>query len=152
MATTLYIDADGCPVKEEAYKVAARYGLAVRVVASRQIHVPPSPLRQAVAAGDAFDAADDWIVAHAGPGDVVVTADILLAARCLERGARVLSPRGRAYTEETIGDAVAARALAQHLRESGLDGGGPPPMDKRARSRFLSTLDEMINAIRREGR
>lgn len=152
MATTIYIDADGCPVKQETYKVAQRYQLSVRVVANRPLQTPPSPLVQAVIVGDGFDEADDWIVEHAGVGDIVVTADILLAARCLEGGARALGPKGRPFTEDSIGDAVASRALSQHLRESGINTGGPAPMGKRDRSRFLSKLDELVNAIRRDGR
>ena len=152
MATTIYIDADGCPVKQETYKVAVRYQLAVRVVANRHIQIPTSPLIQVVTVGDGFDAADDWIVEHAGVADIVITADIPLAARCLENGARVLGPKGRPFTDDSIGDAVASRALSQHLRESGINTGGPAPMAKKDRSRFLAKLDELINAIRREGR
>ena len=152
MATTIYIDADGCPVKQETYKVARRYQLPVRVVANRPLQIPPLALIQIVTVSDGFDAADDWIVEHAGAGDIVITADILLAARCIEVGARVLGPKGRPFTEDSIGDAVASRALSQHLRESGIDTGGPAPMGKRDRSRFLAKLDELVNAVRREGR
>ena len=152
MATTIYIDADGCPVKEEAYKVARRHGLAVRVVANRRTQVPPSPLIESVVVADRFDAADEWIAAHAGPGDIVVTADIPLAARCLQAGARALGPKGRPFTEDSIGNAVADRELSQHLRELGLASGGPAPMAKPDRSRFLAKLDELVCAIRREGR
>ena len=151
MTTTIYIDADACPVKQETYKVSARYQLAVRVVAASYIQIPTSPLILSIAAGNGFDAADDWIVEHAGVADIVITADILLAQRCLGKGARVLGPKGKPFTADTIGDAVAARALSQELRESGINTGGPAPMGKRDRSRFLSKLDEMVNAICREG-
>jgi uncharacterized protein YaiI (UPF0178 family) len=152
MATTIYIDADGCPVKPETYKVATRYQIPVRLVANRYLQIPPSPLFQAVTVGDGFDEADDWIAEHAGVGDIVITADIPLAARCLQNGARALGPKGRPFTEDSIGDAVASRALSQHLRESGINTGGPAPMGKRDRSRFLAKLDELVNAVRREGR
>lgn len=149
--TTIYIDADGCPVKDETYKVARRYKLVVRVVANRQVQVPAWPLIEVIVVGKGLDEADDWIVEHAGAGDIVITADIPLAARCLQAGARVLGPKGRAFTEDSIGDAVASRALSQHLREIGVNTGGPAPMAAKDRSRFLSKLDEMINAIRRDG-
>lgn len=152
MATTIYIDADACPVKDETYKVARRYQLAVRVVANRYTQVPPSTLIQAIVVGNALDAADDWIAERAGISDIVITADILLAARCLHNGARVLGPKGKPFTDDSIGDSVASRALAQHLRESGLNSGGPAPMSKRDRSRFLAKLDELVNAIRRDGK
>lgn len=150
MQTTIYIDADACPVKRETYKVAVRYQLPVRLVANQDISVPPSPLVLCIVVGRAIDAADDWIAEQAGAADIVITADILLAARCLDRGARVLGPYGRQFTHDSIGDAVASRALRQELRESGVNTGGPPPMTKRDRSRFLARLDELVNAIRRE--
>lgn len=151
MATTIYIDADGCPVKDETYKVARRYQLAVRVVANRQTQVPSSPLIEAVVVGKGFDEADDWIVEQAGVGDIVITADIPLAARCLQKGARVLGPKGKPFTDDSIGDAVASRELSRHLREMGVHTDGPAPMAKKDRSRFLAKLDELVNAIRREG-
>lgn len=147
---TIFIDADGCPVKEEVYRVSKRYHLDVRVVANRHLNLPPSPLIQPMVVSDGFDAADDWIAEHAGVGDVVITADIPLAARCLERGARVLGTKGREFTEDSIGDALASRELSQQLREMGVTTGGPAPMAKKDRSRFLSKLDELINAIKRE--
>lgn len=151
MATTIYIDADGCPVKDEAYKVAKRYQLAVRVVANRRNQVPSSPQIEAVVVGKGFDEADDWIVEQATVGDIVITADIPLAARCLKEGTRVLGPKGKPFTDDSIGDAVASRELSQHLREIGVHTGGPAPMAKKDRSRFLAKLDELVNAIRREG-
>lgn len=150
MTTTIYIDADGCPVKAETYKVAQRYRIPVRVVANRHTNVPPSPLIAAIVVGKGFDEADDWIAERATAGDIVVTADIPLAARCLKNGARVLGPKGKPFTEDSIGNALASRELSQHLREMGMQTGGPAPMGKKDRSRFLSKLDELINAIRRE--
>ncbi len=147
---TIFIDADGCPVKEEVYRVAKRYGLVVRVVANRHLNLPASPLIRPVIVADAFDAADDWITEHAETGDAVITADIPLAARCLEQGARVLGVKGREFTDNSIGDALASRELSQQLREMGMTTGGPAPMTKKDRSRFLSRLDEIINAIKRE--
>ncbi|MDW7709524.1 MAG: YaiI/YqxD family protein [Deferrisomatales bacterium] len=148
----IYLDADGCPVKDETYRVAQRYGLTVYVVASRALGVPSDPRIHAIAAGGRFDAADDWIAERVGEDDIAVTADIPLAARCLEKGARVLSPRGQDFTEETIGDALASRALMDQLRQMGMASGGPPPMGKADRSRYLSRLDEVIQAIRRAQR
>ena len=147
---TVFIDADGCPVKDEVYRVAQRYGLTVRVVANHYTRVPQSPQVEAVVVANDMDAADNWIVDHAGPGDIVVTADIPLTARCLAKGARVVGLKGQELTEESIGDAVASRELGQHLRDMGVMTGGPAPTDKRDRSRFLSKLDEVVNAIRRQ--
>lgn len=152
MATTIYIDADGCPVKNETYKVAKRYQIPVRVVANRPSQVPASPLIETVVVGQGLDEADDWIVEQAELGDIVITADIPLAARCLQKGARVLGPKGKPFTDNSIGDAVASRELSQQLREMGVHTGGPAPMGKKDRSRFLAKLDELVNAIRREGR
>lgn len=149
--TIIYIDADGCPVKDETYKVARRYQLAVRVVSNHPVHVPAWPQIEGIVVGNRLDEADDWIAERAGTGDIVVTADIPLAARCLQAGARVIGPKGKAFTEDSIGDAVASRALSQHLREIGVNTGGPAPMAAKDRSRFLSKLDEMVNAIRRDG-
>ena len=150
--TIIYIDADGCPVKDETYKVARRYQLVVNVVSNRPVHVPAWPQIEAIVVGNRLDEADDWIAERAGAGDIVVTADIPLAARCLQAGARVIGPKGKEFTEDSIGDAVASRALSQHLREIGVNTGGPAPMAARDRSRFLSKLDELVNAIRRDGR
>ncbi len=144
----IYIDADACPVKEETYKVADRYSVDVCVVANSWMRTPHSGrVTLKVVPGD-FDAADDWIADHAGPGDIVVTGDIPLAARCIESGARVLGTRGEEFTEAGIGDALAMRALKDHLRQTGEITGGPAPMDKKCRSRSLSSLDVMINALK----
>jgi len=144
----IYIDADACPVKNETYKVAQRYTIPVCVVANSWIRFPENGLVTLQRVEGDFDAADDWIAGRAGPGDIVVTGDILLAARCIEAGARVLGTRGREFTEEGIGEAVAMRALKDQLRQMGQITGGPPPMSRKSRSRFLSTLDEMVNKFR----
>jgi uncharacterized protein len=146
---TIYIDADACPVKSEVYRVARRYGMRVAVVANATLRVPPDELFEAVVC-PGFGAADDWIAEQAGPGDVVVTADIPLAARCLARGARVLGPKGNVFTENDIGEAVGMRDLMAELRQGGAVTGGPAPMAPKDRSRFLSKLDDLINAVRRE--
>jgi uncharacterized protein YaiI (UPF0178 family) len=145
---TVYIDADACPVKGEVYRVAGRYRLRVAVVANAPLRVPADPLIEAVIC-PGFGAADDWIASHAGPGDVVVTADIPLAARALAAGARVLDPKGRPFTETDIGSALATRELMEALRQGGAVTGGPPPMTPRDRSRFLSKLDEVAGALLR---
>lgn len=146
----IYLDADGCPVKEESYKVGRRYGLKVFVVSGRPIRVPFEEGIRAVVAGGAFDAADDWIVEHIGQGDIAITADLLLADRCLKKGARVLGPKGQVYDENSIGEALAARELMDQLRQMGMNTGGPAPMAKRDRSTFLARLDEIIQRLRRE--
>jgi uncharacterized protein YaiI (UPF0178 family) len=145
----IYIDADACPVKDEVYRVARRYAVAVKVVANAALRVPAEPLVDMVLR-PGFGAADDWIAERAGPGDVVVTADVPLAARCVAKGARVLDPKGRPFTEDAIGEALATRDLMDELRQGGAVTGGPAPMTPRDRSRFLSKLDEAVNAARRE--
>ncbi|MFO0928157.1 MAG: YaiI/YqxD family protein [Gemmataceae bacterium] len=144
----VYIDADACPVKEEVYRVARRYGWRVVVVANTPLRVPGGPRIEAVVCSG-FGAADDYIAEHAGVGDLVVTADIPLAARCLARDVRVLDPRGRPFTEADIGSALAMRALMEDLRAGGEVTGGPPPMTARDRSRFLARLDEAMTAVLR---
>jgi uncharacterized protein YaiI (UPF0178 family) len=149
--TTIYIDADACPVKDETYRVADRYSLPVIVVANSFMCTPEGKVTLKVV-DNGFDAVDDWIAARAGKGDIVVTADIPLAARCIDGGARVLGTSGREFTEAGIGDALAMRALNDHLRQMGEMTGGPPPMDRKSRSRFLSKLDEIVNsALRAHG-
>ena len=145
---TVYVDADACPVKQEVYRVARRHGLRVAVVANAPLRVPADPLIELVVR-PGFGAADDWIAREAGPCDIVVTADIPLAARCLARGARVLDPKGRPFTDNDIGAALALRELKEELRQSGAVTGGPSPMTPKDRSRFLSKLDEAANAVRR---
>ena len=146
---TIYVDADACPVKEEIYRVARRYGAKVYIVANAPLRVPNEELIELVVVRGGFDVADDWIVERIGAGDIAVTTDIPLAGRCLSRGCRVLSPKGNEFTEDAIGDALATRALLEMLRQSGEFGGGPAPFAKSDRSRFLSRLDETIQAIRR---
>lgn len=145
---TIYIDADACPVKAEVYRVARRYAMRVAVVANVPLRVPADPLFELVVRAG-FGAADDWIAEQTGPGDIVITADIPLAARCLAKEARVLDPRGRALTDNDIGSALATRDLMDELRQGGAVTGGPAPMTPKDRSRFLSKLDEAVNAARR---
>lgn len=145
----ILVDADACPVKEEVYKVAFRHGAAVRIVSNSRLRVPDHPLVERVVVDGGFDAADDWIAQHASPAKVVVTADILLAGRALDAGAIVISPMGRSFDHANIGNAVATRALMDHLRAGGDQIGGPPPFAKADRSRFLSTLDEALVRLRR---
>jgi uncharacterized protein YaiI (UPF0178 family) len=148
----IFVDADACPVKGEVYRVARRHGVKVYVVANATLSVPKDDLVELVVVRGGFDAADDWIAGRIGGGDVAITADIPLAGRCLEAGARALSPRGYPFTEDSIGEALATRALLDMLRQSGEIGGGPPPFAASDRSRFLSKLDEALHAIRRERR
>jgi len=145
----IYVDADACPVKDEIYRVAIRHGLSVSVVAGNYIRVPQDPLVECVAAGSGMDAADDWIAARAGPGDIVVTADIPLASRCVKSGADVIAPNGKPFTEESIGMTLAVRNLMTDLRSSGEITGGPRSFSPRDRSTFLSTLDQTIRRIQR---
>ena len=149
---TLYIDADACPVREEAFRVATRLGWPVVVVSngSRPIRPPGLPNVRMVVVPDTPDAADDWIAERAGPGDVCVTADIPLASRCLKAGTRALSWNGHPWTSDNIGTALAGREIARHLRETGAGGGGAAPMTKADRSRFLSALDTAMQAAGRE--
>jgi uncharacterized protein YaiI (UPF0178 family) len=146
----IYIDADACPVKNETYKVAARYSIPVCVVANSWMRIPAGGQVTLQEVEGDYDAADEWIAQHVGPGDIVITADILLASRCIEAGTRVLGTRGKEFTETGIGEAVAMRALKDQLRQMGDITGGPPPMGKKSRSRFLSTLDQIVNAILNE--
>jgi len=148
-ALHIYVDADACPVKEEIYRVARRYDLPVTLVAGSSMWIPSDPNLSLQVVDQGFDAADDWIVANAGERDIVITADIPLAARCIERGAYVLAPSGRRFTESNIGDAMATRNLLSEMRGAGLDSGGPPPFEARDRSRFLQSLDQAVHALRR---
>ncbi len=146
----IFVDADACPVKQEVYRVARRYGVRVTLVADSWMRIPDEDGIELVVVEGDFDAADDWIVEQAGSGDVVISSDIPLASRCLEKGAQVLGPKGRDYTDENIGDALASRELSSQLREMGAMTGGPAPFQKRDRSRFLHRLDEIIQAMRRK--
>ena len=145
----IFVDADGCPVKEETYRVARRHGLSVSVVSNSRMRIPEEERLALVVVGGRFDAADDWIVEHADRDDIVITADIPLASRCLRKGAVVLDQRGGEFTEDNIGAAVANREILSHLRETGTITGGPSPFGARDRSRFLHRLDEAIRAVRR---
>ena len=145
----IFIDADGCPVKEAVYRVARRHGLGATVVSNSRIRIPEEDRFTLVVVGDRFDAADDWIVEHADRDDIVISADIPLASRCLQKGAIVLDQRGGAFTEDNIGAALANRELLAHLRDLGTLTGGPLPFSARDRSQFLHRLDETIRAIRK---
>ena len=147
--TEIYVDADACPVKEEVYRVAQRYGLSVVLVSNAWLRAPSEEWLELVVVGAELDAADAWIVEHVTGDDIVVTADIRLAALCLEKGAGVLGPRGRPFTEDSIGGALATRELMSQLREMGEVSGGPPPFEKRDRSQFLQALDRMVNAAQK---
>jgi uncharacterized protein len=151
ISTQIYVDADACPVREEVYRVAGRLGVHVFVVSngSRPIRPPGLPFVEMVMVGEAMDAADDWIAERIEAADICVTADIPLAARCLAKGARVVPPNGRPFTEANISSALAGREIARHLRELGEGGRGPPPFTKADRSRFLSALDTALQAARR---
>jgi len=144
----IFIDADGCPVKPEIYRVAKRYGLKVTLVSNSRMGAPQEDWLEMVVVDGQFNAADDWIVEHVSENDIVITGDIPLASRCLEKDARVLGPSGRIFTKESIGDALAGRELLSHLRDLGTLTGGPAPFGKRDRSRFLQRLDETIQALR----
>lgn len=147
----ILVDADACPVKEEIYKVAWRREVPVTLVSNQHLRIPAHPLLSKRVVGSGFDAADDWIAEAAGPGAVVVTADILLADRCLKAGAAVLSPAGKPFTVNSIGAAVATRAIMADLRAGAVGEGigGPPPFSKADRSRFLSALDEALTRLQR---
>jgi len=145
-ALRILVDADACPVKEEIYKVAWRHEVPVTLVSNAHLRIPQHPLVDKVVVGSGFDAADDWIAEASRPGVIAITADILLADRCLKAGAAALSPAGKPFTANSIGSAVATRAIMADLR-AGMAGegiGGPPPFSKADRSRFLSALDEAI--------
>jgi uncharacterized protein YaiI (UPF0178 family) len=146
----IFVDADACPVKQEVYRVANRYRLDVTLVANSWMRVPNERWIALEVVEGEFDAADDWIVEHVQPHDIVVTADIPLASRCLKEGAVVIGPTGRPFTEDNIGQAVATRDLLSDLRGAGEITGGPPPLKKRDRSLFLQQLDQVIQSIRRE--
>ncbi|MFH0726657.1 MAG: YaiI/YqxD family protein [Pseudomonadota bacterium] len=145
----IFVDADACPVKQEVYRVANRYRLDVTLVANSSMRVPNERRITLKVVADGFDAADNWIVEHVQPQDIVVTADILLASRCLKEGARAMGPTGKLFTDDNIGQTVATRNLLSELRVTGEITGGPPPLKKQDRSRFLQQLDEVIQSIRR---
>ena len=147
----VYVDADACPVKEEVYRVAERHRINVYVVANAFLAVPRNPRIERIVVGAGFDAADDWIAERAKRGAIVITADVPLAHRCVTAGADVIAPNGRAFTEASIGMALATRDLMADLRASGAVTGGPKPFSPRDRSSFLSALDLAIVRLKRAG-
>jgi uncharacterized protein YaiI (UPF0178 family) len=146
----IFVDADACPVKDEVYRVSTRYGLRVVLVANAPMSVPRGFGAELVVVDRGPDAADDWIAENARTGDIVITTDIPLAARCLGAGARVLGADGRPFTEDSIGDAVATRQLKSELRDLGVVTPGPRPLADKDRARFLSRLDQLVQAGLRE--
>jgi uncharacterized protein YaiI (UPF0178 family) len=146
----IFVDADACPVKQEVYRVAKRCGLDVTLVANSWMRVPEERWLKLEVVGEGFDAADDWIVEHVEADDIVVTADIPLASRCIKEGARVIGTTGKPFTENNIGSALATRDLLSELRGAGEITGGPPPIERRDRSRFLQELDQVIQSIRQK--
>ena len=151
-AIEIFIDADACPVKDEVYRVAQRYGLQVRVVANAFIQIPAHPKIARVMVDAGPDVADDWIAEHVEGGDVVITSDIPLAERVLKGGGAALSPTGRPFTVDSIGSAIAQRAIMEQIRSTGAMTGGPKPFDRTDRSRFLQALDETLNREMRRRR
>ena len=149
---TIYIDADACPVKDETYKVAERYKLMTFVVSNSFIQIPKWPLIQRMIVDAGPDIADDWIAERAVAGDVVITNDIPLAGRVLEKGAHAIAPNGRAFTPDSIGAALAQRAIMEHIRSTGEITGGPPPFSNANRSQFLQTLDQVVGKALRTKR
>jgi uncharacterized protein YaiI (UPF0178 family) len=147
----ILVDADACPVKDEIYKVAWRLEVPVTLVANAYLRIPDHPLLDRVTVDGGFDAADDWIAERAGPRSVVITADILLADRCLKAGATVIGPNGKAFTTASIGPAIATRAIMADLRAGIGNSGGPAPFAKADRSRFLSALDAALVRLKRKG-
>ncbi len=145
----ILVDADACPVKEEVYKVAFRYAVPVTIVSNSPIRIPEHALIDRIVVSDGFDAADDWIAENADAETVCITADLLLADRCLKAGATVIAPTGKPFTTSSIGSAVATRAIMADLRAGGDIIGGPPPFTKMDRSRFLSALDETLVRLQR---
>jgi uncharacterized protein YaiI (UPF0178 family) len=145
----IYIDADACPVKRETYHVAERYGLPVTLVANSWMRIPDKEWLKLVVVNDHLDAADDWIAENVCENDIVVSGDIPLASRCLKKGALVLGTTGKEFTDTDIGQALAMRELLSELREAGTIMGGPAQFQKKDRSRFLQSLDQMIQRVRR---
>lgn len=145
----ILVDADACPVKEEIYKIAFRRNVAVRIVSNSRLRIPEHPLIERIVVSDGFDAADDWIADTADARAIVITADILLADRCLKAGAVVLGPTGKPFTTASIGSAIATRAIMADLRAGGDAIGGPAPFAKTDRSRFLQALDEALVRLER---
>ncbi len=149
-AIRIFVDADACPVKAEVYRVAERYGLKVFVVANSFMNVPRSDSIERVIVSEGPDVADDWIMERAGPTDIVITADIPLADRCVKKGAAVIGPTGKPFTEDSIGMALATRDLLTDLRSAGATTRGPPPLSRQDISRFLSALDLAVTRLKRK--
>lgn len=149
-AIRIFVDADACPVKEETYRVAERYGLHVYVVANAFMAVPRCDWVERVIVPEGPDVADDWIAERAGPNDIVITSDIPLAARCVRAGASVIAPNGKAFTEDSIGMTLATRNLMTDLRSAGAVTRGPPPFSRQDISRFLSALDLAVVRLRQK--
>ncbi|MBF0097661.1 MAG: YaiI/YqxD family protein [Magnetococcales bacterium] len=147
----IYVDADACPVKGEVMRVAERHGRAVHMVSNQRMRLPTHPLLNIQVVAGGLDKADDWIVERIAAGDIAVTADIPLAARCLSKGARVLGPTGKPFDDEGIGMALAMRELNAHLRDAGEIRGGGPSFSNKDRSRFLQALEAAIQALKRGG-
>lgn len=147
----IYVDADACPVKDEAVRVAERHALHIHFVSNAFMRLPEGPLIHRVVVAEGPDAADDWIVEHIGARDIAVTADIPLAARCLKKGARVVGPTGKPFTEANIGTALAMRDLSRHLRETGESKGYNSGFTRADRSRFLQALENAVQAGLRSG-
>ena len=147
--TKILVDADGCPVKQEIYRVAKRYGLKVVLAANSRMQIPDDDSVELVIVKGHLDAADDWIVEHVGKEDVVISSDVPLASRALKKGARVVGCNGYIFTQDSIGSALASRDLRSYLRDFGVMTGGPAPFSKRDRSHFLQSLDQTIQSIRR---
>ncbi len=145
----IYVDGDACPVKAEVLRVAERHGLTMHIVSNSGMRVAESPLIRRVIVAEGPDAADDWIADNIGDGDIAVTSDIPLASRCLKRGASVLGPTGKPFTDDSIGMALAMRDLNAHLRDTGEIKGYNASFSKQDRSRFLQALEQTIQAIRR---
>ena len=146
----LYVDGDACPVKDEIFRVAKRYGLKVHLVANSSLRIPRDPLfEMVVVRGGQLDVADDWIAERVSATDIAITSDLPLAARCLAKGARVLDPRGKVFTDDAMGDALATRELMAQLRDMGIVSGGPAPFEAKDRSKFLQSLDTLIQALRK---
>ena len=147
--TEIFVDGDACPVKDEVYAVAARLGLAVVVVANQRMNVPRDLGVEMIVVEEGPDAADDWIAEEIREHDIVITADIPLAARCLEVGAHALGTNGREFTSDSIGGALATREIKASIREAGVATGGPPPLSARDRSRFSNELDRIAHRAMR---
>lgn len=149
----IYVDGDACPVKEEIFRVAKRYGLKVHLVANSNLRIPRDPLfDMVVVRGGQLDVADDWIAERVTGTDIAITSDLPLAARCLAKGARVLDSRGKVFTDDAMGDALATRELMAQLRDMGMVSGGPAPFEAKDRSRFLQSFDTLIQAQKKASR